>query len=330
MKMASYYYPFGLTMAGISSKAAGITPNKLKYNGKEEQRQEFSDGGGLKWIDFGARMYDNQIGRWMVIDPKVEKYNSVTSYCYALNNPIKYIDPDGKDVRVGIDEGEKNITLSSTIYVTGKNVGQNVLAMAMYFASNNDLFSGSYTDDKGQKWSMGMDITFKPGTTEDVKKVEEGVKNGNPTGDNVMEFQNNSVRSNVPNFVLPAKTEFNKEKGIYSLTERSKTLVGYKAIMGGNDPQYSSPSAGLHEIMHMFGLSDRYKDVTKFNKDGTSYTESYTSSEFKNDIMGKNYYCGAVSQTHWNNWGNYIMKNGLQSGSIINVTVDTNPDGTLK
>ena len=55
------YYPFDLTMAGISSQSAGKPENHLKYNGKVLQHQEFNTGIGLEEYDYGSRMQDPQL-----------------------------------------------------------------------------------------------------------------------------------------------------------------------------------------------------------------------------------------------------------------------------
>jgi RHS repeat-associated protein len=98
----THYYPFGLTMSGISSKASNLTQNRFKYNAaSKEEKEEFLDGTGLEMYDFNARTYDAQIGRFMQMDPLVDIAEEYSPYNYAINNPVSFNDPSGLKEGIG-------------------------------------------------------------------------------------------------------------------------------------------------------------------------------------------------------------------------------------
>ncbi len=91
----SHYGAWGNVLKGISSEAALKLENKYKYNGKEEQNKEFSDGSGLDWYDYKNRFYDNQIGRFFCQDRIADEYVYYSPYQFAGNEVPNAIDLDG-------------------------------------------------------------------------------------------------------------------------------------------------------------------------------------------------------------------------------------------
>ena len=108
------YYPFGMS---ISKNFTTLPVNKYKYNSKEEQEMPG------RWLDYGARFYDAQLGRWHGVDPLAENYRRWTPYNYCVNNPMRYIDPDGMRLdEFGIDKETGKISKlnSNQYYKTSK------------------------------------------------------------------------------------------------------------------------------------------------------------------------------------------------------------------
>ena len=87
---AQDYYPFGMIMPNRDFSIAGY---RYGFNGKENDDEVKGAGNSL---DFGARIYDSRLGRWLTLDPLAFKMPTHSPYNYALNNPLIIIDEGGK------------------------------------------------------------------------------------------------------------------------------------------------------------------------------------------------------------------------------------------
>ena len=115
----NHYYPLG-GLLPTSTSSTGIQP--LKYQGKE-----WAGAKGLNLYDFGARRYDPATGRWLSPDPLSEKYYGHSPYLFCAANPMRYVDPEGKKLRIIIGEKESRQQLKyeneRLYYMNGKEYG---------------------------------------------------------------------------------------------------------------------------------------------------------------------------------------------------------------
>ena len=163
------YYPYGKSWDGGYSQP-------YLYNGKEIDMMH-----GLEWYDYGARMYEPGICRFMTMDPLCEKYYNISPYAYCMNNPINAIDIEGKDsyliiwatqsdqyghAAIGVDNytldtGEKRFVPNGTITVVGLFPDSDYQALQAVkdervgedwyvdnFATLDDLKSGSFNSNE--------------------------------------------------------------------------------------------------------------------------------------------------------------------------------------
>ena len=93
VRTASDYYPFGFRHPGRKKRSKAY---RFAFNGKEQEAQQ--EYGDHTHYDYGFRIYNPGLGRFLSVDPLAQQYAYYTPYQFAGNKPIKYIDIDGKEL----------------------------------------------------------------------------------------------------------------------------------------------------------------------------------------------------------------------------------------
>ena len=68
---------------------------RFGFDNKEKDNDIYGESNAY---DFGGRVYDPRLGRWLSVDPKTSKYTSWSPYNFGIDNPVNVIDPDGQDI----------------------------------------------------------------------------------------------------------------------------------------------------------------------------------------------------------------------------------------
>ena len=92
-------------------------------------------------------MYDPAIGRWTAQDPLSEKYYSYSAYNYCVNNPVMFVDPDGKKIVIGTVWEESFPSWAKPAYFKKyqNEVQSHLTELKQY---NNEIVDESTTNDE--------------------------------------------------------------------------------------------------------------------------------------------------------------------------------------
>ncbi|GAB2769826.1 hypothetical protein GCM10027275_10420 [Rhabdobacter roseus] len=302
----NHYDPWGLSLPlnAQTEWVAGSPADRFTYNGKEKQ-------GELGWHDYGARMYDAQIGRWGVVDPLAEKREWLSPYNYVQNNPILRVDPDGAFDFVQRGDGSIYWDKNANSQATTKQ-GETYLGTSLNFTFNsyiNNTFDGPQPpwDVTGDKLTSTIIVTGNEAADGSLTSVD--IKSSYSIGETggIAMFKGRDYFPGLggdQNKAIDIKgmkggtVTFEQHASVPGIEAAGLSLLGYDVVNVAQKATFNLSGNKLSvtastDVFPSATLSVNGKQLFQYNQPsfkathgrGSSYTDNGTGGAVTNDIQ---------------------------------------------
>ena len=237
----SDYYPFGMTMEGRTQYAEKY---RFGFNGMEKYDHWQGEGHAY---DFGARVYDSRLGRWMSVDPLAGKYEDVSPYIFSINSPLAYKDIDGRDIIFTVQVDANG---NKTLIVT---VNAQLLNLSSQHRHSSDLVGlKSQIEGQARRTFSGA---FTDGTTRVDVKFNINIEIIN----SMDQIREGAHIIALVDDVLPSPSKPAMDPIGLALRSRNASI---------NQVKGQAPSKLIHTIIHELGHNLGLEDEYKTDNDG--------------------------------------------------------------
>ena len=201
---------------------------------------------GLNLYDYLFRNYDPASGRFLTMDPLAEKYYSISPYVYCLNNPIRYVDPTGREIRLAgnaTKETFKQLNSSTSLKLSIKD---GVISAKGNAKTNADRMLLSAIQDKNV--IVGINTT-NSNYTEQGNWFVGGAFGGNKVGEDGKTYTDQTINpimaKNIDNF-------YDLGNGVTTLHEVLESYIGGVESPGSGVPTFdqNTPEFKAYQNAH--------------------------------------------------------------------------------
>jgi RHS repeat-associated protein len=184
------YYPFGMVMPDRAANIS-LANDRVKFTGYLLEEE-----GGQDTYHAEARGYDPVIGRFSSKDPHAANYPSFSPFIYAANNPLFFVDPDGRDIQITRDEEKKTVTVAGNFYYSSSQLDpdgsyNSMEALVSNLLSWGDDITTAISELGMEDYAVSVNFAIKEVNTDGMNDSESVVAirdaaNADPIGNSVV------------------------------------------------------------------------------------------------------------------------------------------------